>query len=70
LNATLFKKLLALKPFQKRLERKPLATFGFDSLIPKPYRRDKPAQRFQRNGFGAKGEAKRLKLSIYLNLIF
>jgi hypothetical protein len=25
----------------------------FESLILKPYRRDKPAQRFQHNGFGA-----------------
>jgi len=25
--------------------------FEFENLIPKPYRRDKPAQRFQHNGF-------------------
>ncbi|MCC4767462.1 hypothetical protein FXW07_12765 [Methanosarcina sp. DH1] len=52
-KTTLFKKLLARKPFQKRLERKPQEPFEFDDLIPKPYRRDKPAQRFvmnRRNG--------------------
>jgi len=27
--------------------------FGFENLIPKPYRRDKPAQRFRVNGFGS-----------------
>jgi hypothetical protein len=43
---TLLKKLLARKPFQKRLKRKPLAPFEFEFLIPEPYRRDKPAQRF------------------------
>jgi hypothetical protein len=37
---TLLKKLLAHKPFQKRLERKSLVTFDFDNFIPKPYRRD------------------------------
>jgi len=34
------KKLLAHKPFQKRLERKSLVTFDFYNFIPKPYRRD------------------------------
>ncbi|MCC4766552.1 hypothetical protein FXW07_07960 [Methanosarcina sp. DH1] len=51
--ATLFKKLLARNPFQKRLERKPQEPFESGNLIPKPYRRDKPAQRFvinRRNG--------------------
>jgi len=38
--ASLLKKPLALKPFQKSLERKPQAVFGFEKLIPKPYRRD------------------------------
>jgi len=28
------------KSFQKRFERKPLATFDFEDFIPKPYRRD------------------------------
>ncbi|HWQ47715.1 MAG TPA: hypothetical protein VN414_01990 [Methanosarcina sp.] len=37
-GTTLFKKLLACKPFQKKVDRKPLATLGFDeNLIPKPY---------------------------------
>ncbi|WP_156151032.1 hypothetical protein [Methanosarcina sp. Kolksee] len=43
---TLFLKKLACNPFEKRLDRKPQETFEFDNLIPKPYRRDKPAQRF------------------------
>jgi hypothetical protein len=42
-----FQKLLDRKPFQKRIERKPLATFEFEKLIPKPYRRDQPAQRLR-----------------------
>ena len=45
--------------FKKRLIENG-ATFEFDSLIPKPYRRDKPAQRFQHNGFGSKVELKLL----------
>jgi len=48
LSASLFKKLLEHNPFQKRLDRKPVTTLGFDEkLIPEPYRRDKPAQRLQ-----------------------
>ena len=58
-----FKKLLTCKPFQKRLERKPQETFKFEYLIPKPYRRDKPAQRFRRNGFGPTVVAQNLNLS-------
>jgi hypothetical protein len=38
-----FQNMLDRKPFQKRLERKPLQ------------RRDKPAQRFRRNGFQRNG---------------
>jgi len=48
---TFFLKMLARKLFQKKLKQKPLATFGFGNLIPKPYRRDKPAQRFRVNSF-------------------
>jgi hypothetical protein len=43
--SNLFQKNLACKSFRKRLERKPQAVFGFEKLILKPYRRDKPAQR-------------------------
>ncbi|PAV12087.1 hypothetical protein ASJ81_07820 [Methanosarcina spelaei] len=49
-----FLKMLARKLFQKKLKRKPLARFGFGNLIPKPYRRDKPAQRFRVNSFEQK----------------
>jgi len=45
-----FEKCLARNPFQKRLDRKPQETFEFDNLIPKPYRRDQPAQRLRVNG--------------------
>jgi hypothetical protein len=34
LSAILFKKLLACNPFEKRLDRKPQAVFGFEKLIP------------------------------------
>jgi hypothetical protein len=44
------KKLLALNPFKKRLDRKPRETFEFEDLIPKPYRRDQPAQRLAQEG--------------------
>ncbi|NLN42871.1 MAG: hypothetical protein GX152_01340 [Methanosarcina sp.] len=58
-----FKKMFDHKLFQKKFDqkRKPLrkgltengVTFGFESLIPKPYQRDQPAQRLvinRRNG--------------------
>ncbi|AKB47170.1 hypothetical protein MSKOL_1393 [Methanosarcina sp. Kolksee] len=51
-----FQKRFDRNPFEKRLDRKPQEPFEFDNLIPKPYRRDKPAQRFvmnRRNGFGS-----------------
>jgi len=51
LPSTLLKKLLALNPFEKRLERKPRETFEFETLISKPYRRDQPAQRLWHNPF-------------------
>jgi hypothetical protein len=41
------------KPFQKRFERKPEKSFSLRALPPNPIRRDKPAQRFRRNGFGS-----------------
>jgi len=44
-------KWLASKPFQKRLEQKSQVTFRFEDLIPKPYRRDQPAQRLWHNPF-------------------
>ncbi|WP_198146742.1 hypothetical protein [Methanosarcina vacuolata] len=50
------KKRLDRNPFEKRLDRKPQEPFESDNLIPKLYRRDKPAQRFvinRRNGFGS-----------------
>jgi hypothetical protein len=58
-----FQKLLDRKPFQKRLERKPEKSFSLRALPPNPIRRDKPAQRFRRNGFGATVSAQRLRLS-------
>ena len=52
--------MLAHKLFQKKFDQKFLvtawstgATVVFESLILKPYQRDKPAQRFRHNGFGA-----------------
>ncbi|AKB47878.1 hypothetical protein MSKOL_2101 [Methanosarcina sp. Kolksee] len=51
-----FEKRLDRNPFEKRLDRKPQEPFESDNLIPEPYRRDKPAQRFvinRRNGFGS-----------------
>jgi hypothetical protein len=50
------------KPFQKRLERKPEKSFSLRALPPNPIRRDKPAQRFRRNGFGSAVVLKRAGL--------
>jgi len=56
----LFLKKLACNPFEKRLDRKPQETFEFDNLIPKPYRRDQPAQRLLVNGCGSTVAGQRL----------
>ncbi|MDD3874649.1 MAG: hypothetical protein PHE01_10825 [Methanosarcina sp.] len=37
------------------------STFGFESLIPNPYRRDQPAQRLRFNGCGSTVAASALK---------
>jgi hypothetical protein len=46
---TLLKKGLTATFFKKSLIKNSV-TFGFESLIPKPYQRDQPAQRLRRNG--------------------
>jgi hypothetical protein len=44
------KNFLSASLFKKGLSENPQATLEFEGLIPKPYRRDKPAQRFRLNG--------------------
>ncbi|MDW5555528.1 hypothetical protein [Methanosarcina sp.] len=49
---TLFKKCLSTYLFRKALIENEI-TFGFEKLIPKPYRRDQPAQRLRVSGCGS-----------------
>ncbi|MDW5551708.1 hypothetical protein [Methanosarcina sp.] len=57
------KNCLIASLFKKGLSENPV-TFGFENLIPKPYRRDKPAQRFRVNGFGSTVAVKQTDLGI------
>jgi hypothetical protein len=52
LTENLLRKGLIATLFKKGLTENE-EPFEFENLTPKPYRRDKPAQRFRFNGFGS-----------------
>ena len=60
INSFFINVTVARNPFKKRLDRKPQETFEFEDLIPKPYRRDQPAQRLRPKGCGSKVARRRI----------